>query len=674
MKRWVFLGWLFLGLAGFFAWACSGGKSGDTGGDGGSGNTTTVNQGGAGGAGVGGDIFVGGSSSNVGGNLMGVIDIQPKNVIIDASPGNTPTQDYTATLDGVDVTDQVLWVYDKPQVGSMNGHTLQVTGAVGGIGKVEALLDMAQGETNATVNVVVTTNTANITPQEQMGFDNPSGPDPGMNIVYPFNETVMPLRVSSPEIQWTGVGANDLYRLKMTSNHIQYTEYFSTFAMKTLMQQQWEDIQFSGDGPFSDPLQVELARRVGNTYYQGKTFTLHIAQGFVHGSIYYWQLPDQCGGNGNGEILRVRADNPVTEQFFNTGSCWGCHSVSRDGHYMMSSFDISFPFSLQTIDLGQFPAQQGPISQANGLGGTFSAWNDQNTRILFSDNGTIPAQSSYLHIIDSATGAYVVQNAIGPGCGEPAWSPDGTKLAAICGMSGGSWTFDSPTGNLTVVDIMGDTLGASSSIVPQGNPGRPAYPSFTPDSSYIVYGRPTAGSRSTGQGALYIVETNGANPKWLQALDPNNDNRAFNPVVAPRKAGGYSWVVYISRRNYGNQLVNANRQQLWMAAIDDPPSANDPSHPPFFIRGQELCDKSENAYYALDPCLEEGEPCEAGIECCEGNCIPDISMQSPTGFICGDPDPNQCVQNGNACQVDSDCCDYPEVICIDGFCEPKPPQ
>jgi hypothetical protein len=677
MKRWVLLGWLFMGLAGLFAWACSGGKAASDGdADDGAGNGTSVNQGGSGGAGTGGDIFSGGNTSvSVGGGLVGTIDVNPKNLVFDVSPGNTPTQDYTAHYNGQDVTDQVLWVYDKPQVGEMDGNTLTLSGTVGGIGKVRALLDMAQGETDATVNVTVLNNTANVTPQEQMGFDNPAGPDPTMNIVYPFSGTVMPLRVAAPEIQWTGVGANDLYRLRMTSNHVTYTEYFTTFAMKTLQQQIWEDIQFSGEGPFSDPLTVELSRRVGNTYYQPKTFTLHIAQGFVRGYVYYWQLPATCqGGNFNGQILRITPDNPQTEQFFNTNQCWGCHSVSRDGQSMMASFDISFPFSLQTIDLAQFPAQQGPITQGTGLGGTFSAWNDSSTRVIFSDNGTIGSDQTYLHIVDSQTGGYVVQNAIGPGCGEPAWSPDGTKIAAVCGMSGGSWTFDSYSGNLTLIDIMGDTLGASTQIVPQGQPGRPAYPSFTPDSQYLLFGRPTQGSRSTGNGALYITDINGQNTKWLQALDPGNDNRAFNPGVAPRKAGGFSWVVFISRRNYGNQLVNMNRQQLWMAAVDDPPNANDPSHPPFYLRGQEMCDLSENAYYAQEPCLEEGEPCEAGVECCEGNCIPDLSQQSPTGFICGDPDPNECVQTGNACENDADCCDYPEVICLDGFCEPLPPM
>ena len=141
-------------------------------------------------------------------------------------------------------------------------------------------------------------------------------------------------------------------------------------------------------------------------------------------------------------------------------------------------------------------------------------------------------------------------------------------------------------------------------------------------------------------------------------------------MFAPLRAGGYFWVVFITRRDYGNTLVNANRQQLWITAIDDPPNAADPSHPPFYLRGQETCGKSENAYYALDPCKRLGESCISGVDCCNGQCIKDPQSGM---YVCGEPS-TECSEDGNACVTDSDCCNAPTSTCIDGFCEHPVPR
>jgi hypothetical protein len=143
-------------------------------------------------------------------------------------------------------------------------------------------------------------------------------------------------------------------------------------------------------------------------------------------------------------------------------------------------------------------------------------------------------------------------------------------------------------------------------------------------------------------------------------------------VFAPQRAGGYYWLVFISRRDYGNTLVSTNRQQLWMTAIDDPPTAGDPSHPPFYMRGQEGCGLSENAYMAKEPCKAKGEGCVTGADCCNGQCVKD-----PGGsgiYVCGDaPPPGTCSQSGNACTTAADCCNASDK-CIDGFCQLEPPK
>ena len=63
----------------------------------------------------------------------------------------------------------------------------------------------------------------------------------------------------------------------------------------------------------------------------------------------------------------------------------------------------------------------------------------------------------------------------------------------------------------------------------------------------------------------------------------------FMPSFAPVVAGGYAWVVFVSRRSFGNELTGApdTVKQLWISAIDlDAPGGTDPSHPAFWLPAQ----------------------------------------------------------------------------------------
>lgn len=336
---------------------------------------------------------------------------------------------------------------------------------------------------------------------------------------------------------------------------------------------------------------------------------------------------------------------------------------------MFATLDSGFPFPQVTVDLDTDPATAGSITPQASLAGTFGAFNDKGDRIIVSNDDSSNA-SKLLTIVDATTGGALAGNVMGTGCGEPAWSPDGKKLAAICGLAGNSgWVFDNPNGYLDVADVAADgfTVTNQETIVMQpGQPGRPAYPSFAPGSEHIAYGRPTIGSRSVGDGTLWLTDLSGTNVKRLD--NASVGGRSFNPVFAPLRAGGYFWLVYISRNDYGNRLVGADRQQLWITAIQDPPTAADPSSPPFYLRGQQDCGKSENAYFALEPCKEIGEACDSGVDCCNGNCLKDPDTGE---YTCGLP--SDCIFDGNACEIAADCCN-PNADCIDGFCTPPIPQ
>ena len=516
---------------------------------GGSGSTATTSSDGAGG-----DCLLCGTGGGTGGDQAGVILVTPAVSSLAVTGGVIPTQQFTAKLNGADVSNNVTWVVEKPDVATITATGLLApTGKVGGETKILALYGTSKGEAVVTITVDVLVNTANVSASDQQLLDNAVKSDPNFVFTYPLADTIVPLRVLSPEFMWQNSKSVQAYRLRLSSKNITYTEYFTAAnpGLKALPQELWENIQFSGMGPVSDPLKVELSRLSNGQADASAPLSFGIAQGFVFGSVYYWQLPSgQGGGSSNGKVL-----------------------------------------------------------------------------------------------------------------------------AGICGMNdGGGWTFDSNNGDLTVAELNAtqDQVVSSKGIVPKGNlQGRPAYPTFTPDSKYLAYGRPTSGSRSSGNGTLWLTDVAGMSP--IELKKASGDGRSFNPVFAPKSAGGYTWIVFISKRDYGHKLVNSGIQQLWMVAIDDPPQPGvDPSHPPFYLRGQIPNQFSENAYYALDPCKKDGESCEHGIECCNKSCIYDDGQKK---HICKPPEGGNCIPTGSGpCKTDVDCCDFKDdVVCLNGFCELKPP-
>jgi len=177
------------------------------------------------------------------------------------------------------------------------------------------------------------------------------------------------------------------------------------------------------------------------------------------------------------------------------------------------------------------------------------------------------------------------------------------------------------------------------------------------------------------QGDLYLVDVatgvahaldaaNGllANGSTYLPYAARDEHLSFYPTVSPVAAGGYFWVFFTSRRNYGNVLVDPNdapaSKKIWVSAIAIGGTPGiDASHPAFYLPGQELASGNIRAFATLAPCKATGQSCTSGIDCCGGAC---------NGGSCGSP--MGCSNADEKCTTTADCCGGSGLQCINGYC------
>ncbi len=168
----------------------------------------------------------------------------------------------------------------------------------------------------------------------------------------------------------------------------------------------------------------------------------------------------------------------------------------------------------------------------------------------------------------------------------------------------------------------------------------------------------------------------GPNPQLPYAADWNMN---YEPTVLPQAAGGYAWVVFTSRRDYGNIAtinpfwsdprfedlsVQPTPKKLWVAAIDlNPAPGTDPSHPAFYLDGQELLAGNSRGYFVLNACetaYSAANPsaslCTSNLDCCTGEIC---QLDAPAGpnSHCQTAPSTACVADGAACVTGQICCD-----------------
>ncbi len=702
-KSWLWVGALMLALG----YGCSS-------------NQNTVAGGGGSGAigGSGASSGSGGSAADGGLDLDGgptnilSLAVSPPTATIDVINGQSSPVTFKAmaTYKGGGTGEvQATWSFDRLDLATITQTAaLTANNTLGGKGKVTAKVGNLSATADVLIQLHFDDNSAGLSQGDQNKFLSPDS-NPSGTLLYPYDQTVFARGILAPEMMWDGGAAGDTYKVSIVDSYVSLTEFTTADPPSrwTMPKAWWEALTQSNDGT---PVSVKVERLdSAGAAHAAMSETWQIAQGSLRGTIYYWAV-------NQGQIVKINpgASQPVpafdpgpynalgspapsnytglNPPWQDTGSghrCVACHTVSKDGSTIAAVFSAPTPVG----------GSSGPWGTVDSSSEQVKALGDYTAKVRFmalTPDGKYVVSNSdgfTMALGDSATGQKI-PSALDSmtQMADPQFSPDGTLLA-FSGNVVGSYPVEFTQSDL---QVMNANMGAAPyftnlQTIVSGGGQEIAFPSFTPDSKWIVYQRGDysrasygAGGATTGHNDLYMADV--AKQVGELKLDlaggagvlgAKDAQRNYEPRVNPISVGGYFWVVFVSPRDYGNRMQSTtdsttqNHKQLWVAAIDANPTAGtDPSHPAFWLPGQDLTTINMDAYWALEACHQQGDSCNQGYECCSGFC----RDQGDGTFKCVPPPTNQCAQIGESCKTAADCCKSSGTVdCVGGFCSLQGP-
>ena len=525
-----------------------------------------------------------------------------------------------------------------------------------------------------------------------------------VKMLYPYDATVFPRGLIAPTLMWDGPNA-DLVYVHLHSSLFDYKGCFKPSGANQLQlpQKIWDQAA-ERTGGASDPFLLEVTTSSGGTASGPASQHFVVAKATLKGSIYYTSYTTRLLNGGlpgsGGAVLRI-VPGQTAAVFLGQSGCTGCHSVSANGTRLVS-------LNLAAIILGGGAtyaltpggaanppalAANAPETSFTGIypDGSFYVTNAHQGGVGPRAGGPGAIGAANASVYDTQTGAAIAGTGIPQTAMTPSFSSDGTVVAFT------DYAIDSGRGIATMAfDGQAKKATGYKQVFKTTSPNYAAWPFVLPDDKGIVCAiGPTADFSGGGVGLsggnltalapasdLFLIDAaSGTSTLLARAMGFNTVQDAssnttylpfgaaeethhnYYPTVSPVAAGGYFWVFFDSYRHYGNLGV---QRQLWATAVDvsaDGTYKTDPSHPPFYVTGQELGTGNHRAFTALDPCKKDGDSCTTGIDCCNGFC---------TDGKCGPPRPPpeggpRCAGTDESCAGGIACCD-PRDRCIAGHC------
>ncbi len=501
-----------------------------------------------------------------------------------------------------------------------------------------------------------------------------------------------------------------------------------------------------------DQLVVSLTVAKGGVAYGPITETWTVAPGILAGTVYYSSYGTHLVANStdlafnnqqygaavlgikSGETGPTVVAGTTSSLAANGTGCRVCHVVSADGSTLTAQHGDSAYVTTSSYDLKNGNAETVLAATYDNMFGWGGLYTDGslallNAAQLAANPGGYPPSKLFGFPPTSTTPVAVTGIPSDLMAGAPGFSPDGKHVSfELLGGTLGTFTGGAAPSQLVALDFDKATMtfsnprllatmpGGGGLGVGQGGGENAGFPAFFPTNDAVVFhnqlSNPAALHRyNTWRGATAqvwwsdlatgtatpLAELNGfdlaSKTSYLPTSSTHPDDTVLNyePTAAPVVSGGYAWVVFTSRRLYGNlatndpttsdpRLYDANDytqitcKKLWVAAVDIGSIKNgkfvegvapgtDPSHPAFYLPAQELMAGQARGFWVLDPCLANGASCMTGDQCCGGYCEPNGDGGALT---CGAAT-SSCAGLQDKCSTAADCC-TPGALCVNGFC------
>jgi len=534
------------------------------------------------------------------------------------------------------------------------------------------------------------------------------------HLLYPYDGTVFPRGLIAPLLMWDGPNV-DLVYVHLHSSLFDYKGCFKPTGPNQLQipQMIWDQAT-DRTGGASDPFLLELTTSTGGVAAGPVSQHFVVAKATLKGSIYYNSYATKLLSSGvlpgsGGAVLRI-IPGQNAEVFLGMSGCTGCHSVSANGTRLVSlNLASLLGGSTYALSTGQSPnppplAATAPETSFTGLypDGSFYVTNAHQGLVGPRAGGPGAIGAANASVYDTTTGNAITGTDVPQTAMTPSFSPDGSFVAFT------DYAFDMGRG-IAMMAFDGTARKASGykKVWEADSPNYAAWPFILPDDKGIVCAvGPNADFSGGGVGLtggaplnalapvsdLFLLDvTSGTSTLLARAMgfDTVQDaasgttylpfpaaeetHHNYYPTVSPVAAGGYFWVFFDSYRHYGNLGV---QRQLWGSAVDisaDGTYTTDPSHPAFYLTGQELGTGNHRAFTALDPCRKDGDSCTTGIDCCNGFCtdgkcgLPPPPPPPPDGGPPPPPPPPPCAGTDESCSSGAACCDVRDK-CIAGHC------
>jgi len=688
------------------------GESGSGSGSGtsGSGNSLNVEEMGEGGTPLPGDLT----------NLSLQVSLEKSSVVVQGAPLSVVAH---AQFDDGSMPQSIIWSVNNTRLGSIGDDgVFEANGFAAGLVVITAQVGTVSASADLQISVEIDKNPDNLSEAERaalttrgVGGGHDLGPDSTFRFLYPYDNTVFPRGLSAPTLQFASAGATATH-LQITTDGFSYTAFASASGPTRIAipEAVWRGLTSSASA--TSAVKVKVSELVQGVVTGPIEQQWSIAQGSLKGAIYYNTYRSPLAPTGGVMRLRPGQDAEVLQK-----GCTVCHSVSSKGNVLVTGVNWDKnPIDSEAFDLAADGSSKVRRIVNDGRVFSFGALTPDGTRLLA--NGIAPSAPMprgllgpfASQLFDTKSGNPIAVPSFSSRVTyavTPNFSPDGAHLAfnnrdLSAGHTLSVMDYDSTTSPPTFTNLR-TALENPNQVL--------AWPSFLPDSAAIVFHEGDSFDTAKYQGgALYadlrMVGLDGTNQNSLAQLngydskgntylpygDAEEGHLDYEPSVLPVPVGGYYWVLFTSRRAYGNTIAPGGsvargedkwgkplpdeeespspRKKIWLAPIDlDYTGKVDPSHPAIYLPGQELEAGNMRAFAALEPCRGNGGSCESAAECCTGFCRQTGRDDSGPVLQCVPPPDNACSQEDETCAVAADCCNSHE-LCINKRCASPTPE